>query len=55
MTGEERLAEALALGRRAVTAYAAAHGIDESEARRRFERVAQAGRSPSPVMRQLAE
>jgi len=55
MTREERLAEALALGRRAVTAYAAAHGIGESEARRRLERVAQAGRLPSQVMRLLPE
>jgi len=55
MTAGERLAEALALGRRAVSTYAAAHGLDESEARRRLERVAQAGRLPSPVMRRLAE
>jgi hypothetical protein len=55
MTAEERVAEALALGRRVVTAYATAHGIDEGEARRRLERVAQSGRLPSRVMRQLAE
>ena len=55
MTREQRLAEALAVGPRAVIAYAAAHGIGESEARRRLERAAQAGRLPSRVMRLLAE
>jgi len=55
MTAEERLVEALALGRRAVSTYATAHGVDEAEARRRLERATQAGRLPSRVMRQLAE
>jgi hypothetical protein len=55
MTGEERLAEALVLGRRAIASYAAAHGIDESEARIRLEKATQAGRLASRVMRQLAE
>jgi hypothetical protein len=53
MTPAERLAEALALGRRAVEAYAAAHGLDPAEARRRLERAAQAGRRPSRVMRDI--
>jgi hypothetical protein len=55
MTGGERLAEALALGRRTVAAYAAARGIQATEARRHLERVAQLGRLPSRVMRLLAE
>jgi hypothetical protein len=55
MSAQERLAQALALGRKAVAAYAAAHGVDEGEARERLERAAQAGRLPSRVMRQLAE
>jgi hypothetical protein len=55
MTPEQRLAEALALGRRAIMAYAAAHGVDGIEARRRLERTAQKGRLPSRVMRLLAE
>ncbi len=55
MTPAERLEESLALGRRAIRAYAAAHGLDEREARLRLERAAQAGRSPSRVMRQLLE
>jgi hypothetical protein len=55
MTAEERLAEALALGRRAIAAYAAAHGVDEREARRCLERAAQSGRTPSGVMRGIVE
>jgi len=55
MTAEQRLAEALALGRRAIATYAAAHGVDAAEARSRLERATQAGRLPSRVMRQLAE
>jgi hypothetical protein len=54
MTPAERLAEALLLGERAITAYAAAHGLDRAAARRDFERAAQAGRRPSRVMRDLA-
>lgn len=53
MTGEERLAEALALGAAAIAEYAAAHGVDVDEARRRLERNAQAGRRPSRVMREI--
>jgi len=55
MTAAERLAEALALGRRAVAVYAAAHGLDHEEARRRLERAGQAGRRRSRVMLELAE
>jgi hypothetical protein len=55
MTPAQRLAEALALGRRAIVAYAAAHRPDETEVRRRLERAAQAGRTPSRVMRDLLE
>jgi hypothetical protein len=53
MTPAERLAEALRLGQAAVTAYAAAHGLDRGEARRRLERATQARRRPSHVMREL--
>jgi hypothetical protein len=53
MTPAERLAEALRLGQAAITAYAAAHGLDRDEARRRLERAGQAGRRPSAVMHQL--
>jgi len=55
MTPAERFGEALALGRRSVVAYAAAHGVDAHEARLRLERAAQAGRQPSRVMRCLLE
>jgi len=55
MTGPERLAEALALGRAAIEAYAAAHDLDLDAARRRLERSAQAGRRPSRVMREILE
>jgi hypothetical protein len=55
MSAQERLAEALSLGRKVIAAYAAAHGLDEEEARRRLERATQAGRLLSRVMRQLAE
>jgi hypothetical protein len=54
MTPAERLAEALLLGERAITAYAAAHGLDRASARRDLERAAQSGRRPSRVMRDLA-
>jgi endonuclease V-like protein UPF0215 family len=54
MSAEQRLGEALALGKRAIATYAAAHGVDEAEARRRLERATQAGRLPSRVMRLLA-
>src|SRR4051812_840186 len=53
MTGEERLAEALAMGTTAIAQYAAAHGIDTEEARRRLERSGQAGRRVSRVMREI--
>jgi endonuclease V-like protein UPF0215 family len=53
MTPAERFAEALRLGRAAIAAYAAAHGLDRDEARRRLERASQAGRRPSAVMREL--
>jgi len=55
MTAAERLAEALRLGQAAIGAYAAAHGLDRNEARRRLERANQAGRRPSRVMRDLIE
>ena len=55
MTVAERVAEALALGRAAVAAYAAAHGLDPREARRRLEQNAQIGRAPSRVMRGIVE
>jgi hypothetical protein len=51
MTGAERVAEALAMGDRAIAEYASAHGIDLDEARRQLERGAQAGRRHSRVMR----
>jgi hypothetical protein len=54
MTAAERVAEALRLGDRTVTAYAAAHGLVRDAARRALERAAQAGRRPSRVMRDLA-
>jgi len=53
MTPAERLAEALRLGQAAITAYAAAHGLDRDEARRRLERAGQAGRRPSAVMHDI--
>jgi hypothetical protein len=53
MTPAERLAEALRLGQAAIAAYAAAHGLDHDEARRRLERAAQKGRRPSRVMLEL--
>jgi hypothetical protein len=53
MTPTERVAEALRLGQAAISAYAAAHGLDRGEARRRLERAAQAGRRPSGVMLEL--
>jgi hypothetical protein len=53
MTAAERVAEALALGRAALTAYAAAHGLDLEDARRQLERAGQAGRRPSRVMQEI--
>jgi endonuclease V-like protein UPF0215 family len=53
MTAAQRLAEALKLGRSAIAAYAAAHGLEPDEARRILERAAQAGRRPSRVMLDL--
>jgi hypothetical protein len=53
MTGEERLTEALSLGAAAIAQYAAAHGIELDEARRRLEHNAQAGRRMSHVMREI--
>lgn len=53
MTPADRLAEALRLGQTAIGAYAAAHGLDRDEARRRLERAVQAGRRPSRVMDEL--
>jgi hypothetical protein len=50
MTPAERVHEALRLGQAAITAYAAAHGVDRDEARRRLERASQAGRRHSRVM-----
>ena len=50
MSPRERLSEALALGRAAVLAYAQAHRLDVDTARRRLERVGQAGRRVSQVM-----
>lgn len=55
MTAAERLTEALAMGRRAIAVYAAAHGLDREEARRRLERAGQAGRRRSRVMLELAD
>ena len=55
MTPGERMVEALRLGQEAITAYAAAHGVDREEARRRLERAAQAGRRPSRVMLESIE
>jgi hypothetical protein len=55
MTPAERLAEALALGERAIDAYAEAHSLDRVAARRRLENSGQAGRRPSRVMRGIIE
>ena len=55
MTPAERLAEALELGERAIDDYAAAHGIERDNARRRLEGSGQAGRRPSRVMREIIE
>jgi len=54
MTAAERVAEALALGQAAITAYAAAHGLDHDEARRQLERAGQAGRRLSRVMQEIS-
>lgn len=53
MTPAARLAESLRLGQEAIAAYAAAHGLELEEARRRLERASQAGRRPSGVMHEL--
>lgn len=53
MTPDERVQEALALGRRDIATHAAAHGLEHEEARRRLERAAQAGRRPSRVMLEI--
>lgn len=53
MTPGERVAEACALGRRAISAYAAAHGIDREEAARALERASQQGRRRSRVMLEI--
>lgn len=53
MTPADRLAEALRLGQAAIAAYAAAHGFDRDEARRRLERAGQSGRRHSGVMHEL--
>ncbi len=55
MTPAERLQQALQLGQRAIETYAAAHGVDTAEARRRLERASQAGRRPSRVMLGIVE
>ena len=55
MTPAERMVEAIRLGQEAITAYAAAHGVDREEARRRLERAAQIGRRPSRVMLEIIE
>lgn len=55
MTPAERFREALELGERAIDEYAAAHGIDRQEARRRLESTGQAGRRLSRVMRGIVE
>lgn len=55
MTPAERLAEALALGDRAIDSHAAAHRLDRDEARRRLERSSQAGRRSSRVMLDIIE
>lgn len=55
MTPAERLNEALALGDRAIAAYAAAHGLACKEARRHLERSSQAGRQPSRVMLRIIQ
>jgi hypothetical protein len=56
LTPAERIREALRLGQAAISAYAAAHGIDREEARRRLKRASQAGRHrPSRVMLESIE
>ena len=50
MTPGQRLQQALELGQRDIAAYAAAHGVDQTEARRHLQRAAQAGRRYSRVM-----
>ena len=53
MSPRERFEEALSLGDTAIGAYAEAHGLSRSEARRHQERAAQQGRTPSKVMREI--
>lgn len=53
MSPAARVAEALALGRTAAEAHAKANGLDVEEARRRLERIGQAGRRRSRVMMEL--
>jgi hypothetical protein len=55
MTPVERLTEALELGEHAIDQYAAAHGVDRHEARRRLESSGQKGRRLSRVMRGIVE
>ncbi len=55
MTPAERVSEALMLGARAVEVYGAAHELGPDDARRHLERVAQAGRRASRVMRGIIE
>jgi len=49
----ERVALALSLGERDIAAYADAHGIDRSSARRALERARQAGRRRSACIEAL--
>jgi len=53
MSPGERVEEAFALGDAAIDAYAEAHGVSRSQARRDQERAAQQGRAPSKVMREI--
>ena len=55
MTPAERVSEAFMLGARGVEVYGAAHELGRDDARRRLERVAQAGRRASRVMREIIE
>ena len=55
MSGEDRLARALALGRMAVEAYAAQAGVTPREAARRIDLRDQLSRTPSACARALSE
>ncbi len=55
MSGEDRLARALALGRMAVEAHAAQAGITPREAARRIDLHDQLSRTPSACARALSE